>query len=213
MTEEDAPVVAEAAEEAVPVERRPACLEQVMMSAPSKRSLHDVALAHDHLLRRGDEDGHAPEGAVRGVLEPRVVDLAEAVRAGVMKSTKCGPTRPSRASAGRACVRLEANLLQGGEDAIDVATAEKDVEVLGVARDPSEVLGASGAAHDERDLRPYEHAQFVETARDGLDPCVEKVLSGSCVREEWAAMWKAIASRMVPTRGLAGERALLRVSA
>ena len=87
-------MLAEVREEARPVERRAARFEEVIdIRAVEALALHDEAFARDHLLRAGDEDGDAPERAVRGVLEPAIVDLAETVRRGVdeVDEVRAGP--------------------------------------------------------------------------------------------------------------------------
>ena len=86
---QDAPVRAEAAQQTRPLEARsPRADDMVDVGAVEGIALLDETLGPDHLLGRHQPHRHAQDVGIDGVVEPLVIDPAQAVARLKITSTK-----------------------------------------------------------------------------------------------------------------------------
>ncbi len=135
--EEDAPVVAEAAQQPFPIQGLAAAPDQVGDVGPVKPlAFLDVSLRPDHLLGGAELDRDAEDLGVGRVREPLLIDLGHAVARAVDDVDEL----VLAASLGQPVRERNFGAIPGGgerlEDPVAVAPGEEDVQVLRMPFDP-----------------------------------------------------------------------------
>jgi hypothetical protein len=193
VSEEHAPVGAEAREQPVPIELgRPRHQDVDDVRAVEALAFHDERLRPDHLLGGAQPRGHAEDLGLHRVREPQVVDHRDAAARAVddvheVVEGRCvGLAEPM----GKGELRPAAHPLEHAHQDRGIDGPAEDVEVLGVALDARVTRERVRAADEVRHSRVFQdrervtvetEAAFVDDCRGCHDPLKCRFCTALCV--------------------------------